>query len=209
MIMCALGQVLPCDFYLNQPVETIAQKLLGKVLCTHIEGITTKGVIVETEAYSGSNDRASHSYRGKKTERNKSMFMKGGISYVYQCYGIHFMFNIVCNERQADAVLIRAIQPTEGIEEMRQRRGGHIKDQQLTSGPGKLSKSLGIVKIHDRIPLNGSVIWIEDGEPLHLDQIEKDRRVGVDYAGEDALKPWRFYMKNNAFVSIKKQKAIL
>ncbi len=136
---------LPVDFYQREDVITISRELLGKVLCTNVDGKLTTGIIVETEAYAGVTDRASHAYGGRQTRRTKTMYAPGGTAYVYLCYGIHHLFNVVTNmEGVPHAVLIRAIQPQDGIDIMLQRRNMKNLLAKLTSGPGILSKAMGI-----------------------------------------------------------------
>ncbi len=195
------------SFYVRSNVVEIAEELIGKYVFTNIDGRVTGGRIVECEAYNGRIDRASHAF-GRRTPRTEVMYGKGGFSYVYLCYGIHNMLNVVTNEAEvADAVLIRSIVPVEGIETMIERRGGD-KKYKLTAGPGSVGKALGLNTSHSGIDLTGDRIWIANGRRNHV-QIERDRRVGVDYAEEDALLPWRFFEKDNPWVSVGKQKAII
>jgi DNA-3-methyladenine glycosylase len=193
---------LEMSWYLNDNVVELARGLLGKVLCTQLEGKLTKGRIVETEAYSGYNDKACHANNQKKTQRNQAMFEAGGRAYVYLCYGIHHLFNVVTNIKgSADAVLIRGLEPIEGVEHMMRRRKMSKIEKRLTAGPGVLSQALGIRMDHYGMALNGTTIWIEEGELVPKDMVVSTTRIGVDYAEEDALKPWRFYVKENAWVS--------
>ncbi len=195
-------KTLDLSFYEHEDVTVVAQKLLGKLLCTNFGGELTKGMIVETEAYSGRDDKACHANGHKKTKRNSIMFAQGGHAYVYLIYGIHHLFNVVTNrEGTADAVLIRAVEPVAGIDVMMQRRGLEKPEKRLTAGPGALTKALGITTDHYGTMLNSDIIWIEEGEPLPDDRIVAATRIGVDYAGEDALKPWRYYVKENPWVS--------
>ncbi len=193
------------SFYIQSDVIHIARSLLGKILVTNINGKRTSGRIVETEAYRGFDDKACHAYGNKKTERTKTMFLEGGRSYVYLCYGIHHLFNVVTGPKdQADAVLIRAIEPIEGIDIMLQRRNFSKIKTNLTAGPGTLTKALGIDrKLHNSISLNPNQdIWIEDdGTILNQKIILESRRVGVDYAEECALWNWRFRVKNSKWTS--------
>lgn len=206
MIDFSVYEKLPEAFYLNDDVVSVARQLLGKYLFTNIDGKITVGKIVETEAYNGRNDRACHAFH-KKTERNKTMFESGGKAYVYLCYGMHHLFNVVTNvEEQADAVLIRAVEPVYGLEVMQERRGLKIKYQKLTAGPGTLSQALGIKTKWNGTDLTGEEIWIAKG-PAAPFEIETDVRIGVDYAGEDALLPWRFFIQGNSFVSVPKKKS--
>lgn len=192
------------SFYQRSDVTRIARELLGKLLFTNIEGVICGGRIVETEAYSWK-ERGCHAFNERKSERNAVMYESGGHAYVYFCYGMHHMFNVVTNKKDhAEAVLIRAIEPVAGEEDMKARRGLLRSPFQLTAGPGKLTKALGI----DR-KLNGKLlvddeVWIEDaGEKVNKNSIVASPRIGIDYAGDDALLPWRFYLKENLWVSKK------
>ena len=194
--------IIKKDFYLHNDVVKIAQDLLGTILYTSIEDKITSGIIVETEAYCGSIDRASHAFPNRLTERNKVMFEDGGKAYVYLIYGIHYLFNIVTNKsNKADAVLIRALEPVSGLDMMMERRKTNILNR-ITSGPGKLSKAMGIDKNLYGEDLTGRKIWLEYGKGDSLNKkIIKTTRIGVDYAGEDAKLPWRFYLKDNPWIS--------
>jgi DNA-3-methyladenine glycosylase len=190
------------DFYQRSNVVKIARDLLGKNLFTNIDGIITGGMIVETEAYSWK-ERGCHAYDARKTKRNAIMFEKGGSAYVYLCYGMHYLFNVVTNvEGVADAVLIRALEPLAGIEEMKMRRGKSANMLHLTSGPGKLSKALGIDRTMNGKSLSGNEVWLEDsGKIVNTKNVIVSTRIGIDYAGEDAKLPWRFTIKSNSWVS--------
>jgi DNA-3-methyladenine glycosylase len=193
---------LPDSFYQRSDVVMIARELLGKVLFTQVNGIVTGGMIVETEAYSYK-EKGCHAFGSKKTQRNAVMFEKGGYTYVYLCYGMHHLFNIVTNQPGiAEAVLIRAVEPVHGIEEMFLRRGKLKNDFHLTSGPGKLTKALGIDrKLNGKFLLDDEV-WVEDlGNKIPSKNILAGPRIGIDYAGEDALLPWRFRLKGNLWIS--------
>lgn len=194
---------LPESFYQRTNVVKIARDLLGKGLFTQRDGILTGGLIVETEAYSWK-ERGCHAYGNRKTARNAVMFSPGGIAYVYLCYGIHEMFNVVTNgDNIADAVLIRALQPLIGEADMRQRRGNLKHAQQLTSGPGKLTRALAIDRTLNGASLQGQAVWIEDiGETISPKMIDASPRIGIDYAGDDALLPWRFTIRGNAWISM-------
>ena len=189
-------------FYQRREVTRIARDLLGKVLCSSVDGVITGGIIVETEAYSWK-ERGCHAYKARKTARNAVMFDPGGIAYVYLCYGIHYLFNVVTNtEDVPEAVLIRALQPVTGVEEMKNRRGIFNRDLHLTSGPGKLTSALGIDRTFNGKSLTDDEIWIEDsGTKLAGGSIQASERIGIDYAGEDARLPWRFSIKGNPWVS--------
>ena len=186
---------LPLSFYLRDDVVQIARDLLGKRVCTHIDGITTGGLIIETESYRGAEDRASHAYGNRRTARTEVMFQTGGVAYVYICYGIHHLLNVVTNRKDIPhAVLIRALLPTHGAQEMIKRRKGK---KPLANGPGTLTEALGITKEWNGRCLNSSSIWIEESDILiSEDQIISSKRIGVDYAGEDALLPWRFCLSS-------------
>jgi DNA-3-methyladenine glycosylase len=190
------------SFYERTNVVKIARDLLGKSLFTKISGVVTGGMIVETEAYSWK-ERGCHAFSGKLTPRNKIMFDRGGHAYVYLCYGMHNLFNVVTNRAgTADAVLIRALEPIEGLKEMQVRRGELKNPFHLTSGPGKLTKAMGIDRSFNGKFLLNRDVWIEDiGEVVKNNSIVASERIGIDYAGEDARLPWRFTVKGNKWVS--------
>lgn len=189
------------SFYLRENVQQISRDLLGKVLVTCIDGQYTAGIITETEAYQAPEDKASHAFNNRKTARTEIFYNKGGIGYVYLCYGIHHLFNVITNETDVPhAILIRSVEPLEGIEIMMQRRKKKKVDKTLTAGPGALSQALGINKIHNKISLAGDVIWIEDRE-INVASIVATTRVGIDYAAEYKDKPWRYYIEGNKWVS--------
>lgn len=187
---------LPKSFYLQEDVVSIARQLIGKVLYTNIDGIITAGIISETEAYEGATDKASHAFGNRRTKRTDTMFAQGGIAYVYLCYGMYELFNIVTNIKDIPhAVLIRGIIPYEGLEAMAQRRGVEKIKQKDVNGPGKLSKALSISRALNEFDLNSDVIWIEDkGVQIDYNQIVTDKRIGINYAEEDALLPYRFIL---------------
>lgn len=191
---------LPNSFYQRQNVTAIAKELIGKVLVTNVNKTLTSGIIVETEAYSYK-DRGCHAYKGL-TPRNKVMFEEGGVAYVYLCYGIHHLFNVVTNQKdKADAVLIRALEPLAGQSVMQQRMNANSLNK-ITSGPGKLTKALGIDRRHNGLFLRNDEIWIEEGtSPIRAKNILASPRIGIDYAGEDAKLPWRFTLKGSEWVS--------
>lgn len=184
---------LPRSFYSGTDVVSIARCLLGKVLVTRLDGGTTAGIISETEAYAGPGDRASHAYAGRRTPRNEVMYAEGGTAYVYLCYGIHHLFNVVTNSSGIPhAVLIRAIHPLEGIDVMRARRG--TRARLSTGGPGTLTQALGIRTSHNGTDLLGDTIYIEDRSITVPERIIiSGPRIGVDYAGDDAALPYRFH----------------
>ena len=194
---------LPFSYYLNPDVLFLAKDLLGKVLFTQIDGEITAGVIVETEAYFGVQDKASHAYGGRRTNRTETLYQHGGISYVYLCYGIHNLFNIVSSvEGEPHAVLIRAIEPLIGLDIMETRRKIAATKAAISSGPGSAAKALGIDRSFNEKELTGEEIWVEDHNIRYTpDQIAAVPRVGVAYAQEDALLPWRFFVTDNKYVS--------
>ncbi|SVC87898.1 uncharacterized protein METZ01_LOCUS340752 [marine metagenome] len=194
---------LTTKFYQREDILLISRELLGKVLCTNFHGKLTSGIIVETEAYAGVTDKASHAYGGRRTKRTETMYAKGGSAYVYLCYGIHHLFNIVTNkENIPHAVLIRAIQPRDGIEIMLQRRNKKKIDHTLTSGPGSLTRALGITVKDSGTFLMDNLIWLEDQNINYSNQdILSTPRVGVQYAEKDAQNPWRFQVENSPWVS--------
>jgi len=177
--------------YQERNAVQAAKDLLGKALVTHLDGIRTAGLITETEAYMGVKDRASHAFGGRRTARNEAMYAAGGVAYVYLCYGIHHLFNVVVWKKNIPhAVLVRAIHPLEGQEAMLLRRG--VK-KLTTGGPGTLTQALGIRTAHNSEDLTGQRIWIEHlGVKVPNRHIISGPRIGVDYAGEDALLPYRF-----------------
>ena len=191
------------SFYQRSDVLQIAKDLLGKLLVTKWDGIITSGRIVECEAYAGVMDKASHATGGRRTARNEIMYGNGGTAYIYLCYGIHHLFNVVTNtENIPHAVLIRAIEPIEGINEMMKRMNLNKPDPTITRGPGKLSMAMGIFTKHSGISLSGNSLFIaDDGFVLKKKEIVASPRIGVAYAGKDALLPYRFYIKGNSFVS--------
>ena len=195
-------------FYQRDNVLLIAKQLLGKILVTRFNGIETSGRIVEVEAYAGVIDKASHAFGGKKTSRNKVMYTNGGVAYVYLCYGIHHLFNVVTNiEGIPHAILIRAVEPLKGIKLMMKRTGkkkpdSYRVDYSLTKGPGNVSKTLGIITKLSGASLQKKTLFIaEDDFELNKKDIADSPRIGVNYAGEDAKLAYRFFIKGNPFVS--------
>lgn len=193
---------LPLSFYLRDDVVQIARDLLGKVLVTDWGEGRTAGRIVETEAYQGTEDRASHASKGR-TERTDVMFGEGGKAYVYLCYGVHQMFNIVTNRQDTpDAVLIRAVEPLEGTDIMLRRTGKKKLDATLTSGPGRVGKAFGFHTSQCGFLLTGDELYIgDDGFRVAEESVGASPRVGVDYAGEHAAWHYRFFVKGNPYVS--------
>lgn len=198
---------LSFSFYNRPDVVKIAKELIGKIIVTRFGGITTSGRIVETEAYAGEIDRASHAWNGRRTNRTEIMYSKGGNAYVYLCYGIHHLFNVVTNQQDIPhAILIRAVEPLEGIDTMLKRTGKKKLDYTLTRGPGNVSKALGIYTHHTGWNLQSDELFIaEDDYVLKKNDIIATPRIGVDYAGDDAKLPYRFILKNNLYVSGKKK----
>ena len=194
---------LPFSFYQDQDVNHLAVALLGKQLFTLIDGELTSGIIVETEAYKGVEDKASHAHGGRFTDRTKVMYEPGGTSYVYLCYGIHHLFNVVtAPQGTPHAVLVRGLEPVEGLDVMLRRRNMAALKPNLTAGPGALAKAMGIDRRLNAKDLLGDEIWLADsGLLLPETSIVAAPRVGVDYAGDHALLPWRYYVKDNKFVS--------
>jgi DNA-3-methyladenine glycosylase len=192
---------LPRDFYTRTNVLTVARELLGKLLVVPANGTRVSGIIVETEAYRGPLDRASHAYGGRRTKRTETMYGLGGTVYIFFVYGMYNQFNVVTNVRDVPhAVLVRALQPVEGVELMRQRRSGQ-PDRNLTNGPGKLCIALGIDRKLDQADLLGKEVWLEAAEKISARKIGSGPRIGIDYAEEWVDKPWRFWIKDNPFVS--------
>ena len=184
---------LPLAFYKEEDPVLIAQKLIGKRLCTKINNQFTAGIITETEAYDES-EKGCHAYKGKRTPRTEIMFHEGGFVYVYLCYGIHHLFNVVTGKNDhASAVLVRGILPEKGIKVIEKRRKQKL-NKNLTNGPGKISQALGINTSHYGCNLVQNTIWIEEGKNVAAKQIIATPRIGIDYAEEDALLPWRFVL---------------
>jgi len=195
---------LLAEFYQRDDVLLISRELLGKVLRTYFKGELTSGIIVETEAYAGVTDRASHAYGERRTKRTEIMYAPGGTAYIYLCYGIHHLFNVVTNEENIPhAVLIRAIEPIEGIDIMLKRRNLKNISTKLTAGPGILSQAMDISVNNSGQSLLGKQIWIENRKNYFINSknIISSTRVGVQYSGNDALNPWRFRIKGNPWTS--------
>ena len=194
------GELLPQSFYLSDDVVAVARALLGKVLCTDIDGRHTSMVIIETEAYAGVTDRASHAYGDRRTRRTEPMYGPGGVAYVYLCYGIHHLFNVVTNVSGVPhAVLVRAGEPRSGLSTMLERRGKPQADRTLLAGPGSVARALGITTSLTGSSLLDGPIRIEDhGLDVEEDAVITGPRVGIDYAGEDARRPYRFRLEAGA-----------
>jgi len=193
------GKKLAPDFYLRENVLQIANELIGKFLVTSFGGKTTSGMIIETEAYNGAVDKASHAYKGRRTKRNEIMYAEGGVAYVYLCYGIHHLFNIVTNTKDIPhAILVRAVIPAEGVNTILKRRNQEDITKKIANGPGTVSTALGIKTTHSGLALSGNLIWVEDrGIKFKKKDIVTSPRIGVDYAGEDALLPYRYRLNEN------------
>lgn len=194
---------LPREFYTRPSVLTVARQLLGRLLVVPArDGSRVSGIIVETEAYRAPQDRASHAYGGRRTGRTETMYRVGGTAYVYFVYGMYHQFNVVSNARDIPhAVLIRALEPVEGVPRMQTRRRGR-PDRDLTSGPGKLCIALGIDRTFDGADLLGDRVWIEEGaRRIRPAEVASGPRIGIDYAAEWAHRPWRFWIRDNPHVS--------
>lgn len=197
---------LPLSFYERPDVVNITKELLGKILVTNFDNQQTAGRIVEAEAYNGPFDKASHSYGNRRTKRTEVMYSSGGVAYVYLCYGIHQMFNIVTNVKDIpNAILIRAVEPMVGIDIMLKRTNKKVHSFDLTRGPGNVAKALGFHTSQSGMSLQGNEIYIADDDLRYNEnEISATTRIGVDYAAEDALLPYRFVVKGNKYVSGKK-----
>jgi DNA-3-methyladenine glycosylase len=196
------------QFYLREDNIQISRELLGKILVVPTDdGQRVSGRIVECEAYMGQIDRAAHSYGGRRTARNEITYGAGGFAYVFFIYGMYYQLNVVTHSIDTPhVVLIRALEPVEGIEIMRARRAKNGKttpDKNLTSGPGKLTIAMGIDRSFNGEDLLGDRMWLEEGKKISGKDIAAGPRIGIDYAGEDVEKPWRFWVKDNPFVSRK------
>ncbi len=191
------------EFYMKDAV-TAGKELLGKIIVKkRADGKIFSGRITEVEAYMGAVDKASHSYGNRRTKRTEVMYKEGGYSYVFLIYGMYECFNVtVSDEGKPEAVLIRGVEPLENREIMQAERKVK-KEKDISNGPGKLTKALGITREDNGADLvTSDVIWLEDDGYIVKDVVETTR-IGIDYAEEDALKPWRFYIKDSIFVSKK------
>ena len=193
---------LPREFYTRPDVLEVARDLLGKKLVVPQRNASrVSGIIVETEGYRGPEDRASHAWNGRRTKRTETMYGIGGTAYVYFVYGMYNQFNVVTNiEDVPHAVLVRAVEPSEGLDVIRRRRRGR-SEYELTSGPGRLCLALGIDRKLDKADLLGERVWIEEGISVSPRQIARGARIGIDYAESWIDKPWRFWIRDNPFVS--------
>ena len=190
---------IPQPFFLQDNVVDIARQLLGKYVFTQIAGQIAGGIITETEAYQGVTDRACHAFGGRRTARNQMMYAQGGVIYVYLCYGLHHLLNFVTNQKDIpEAVLIRGIKPTHGMETILQRTGKSAITPDVTNGPGKVSKALGITTLLNGTSLDSDLIWAEDrGVYIPPNYIMQTPRIGVEYAGADAKLPYRFVLNGS------------
>lgn len=193
---------LPLEFYTRADVLEVARDLLGKkIVVPNSSGKRVGGIIVETEAYRGPEDRASHAYGGRRTNRTETMYGIGGTAYVYFVYGMYNQFNVVTNVQEIPhAVLVRALEPVEGFDIIRRRRPGR-SEYEWTSGPGRLCVALAIDRKLDKADLMGDRVWIEEGVSVSPREIARGPRIGIDYAERWVTKPWRFWLRNNPFVS--------
>jgi DNA-3-methyladenine glycosylase len=192
---------LPRAFYTHPDVVFVARGLLGQLLVVPSRAGRVSGIIVETEAYQGPEDRASHAYGGRRTARTQTMYARGGTAYVYFVYGMYYQFNVVTAAAEVPhAVLVRAVEPVEGLALMRRRRGGGPL-RGLTSGPGKLCIALGIDRRLDRADLLGDRIWLEARPPVADEAIAAGPRIGIEYAEAWVDRPWRFWLRDSPFVS--------
>ena len=199
-----MTQKLPREFYTRPDVLKVSRDLLGKLLVVPTSNKKrVSGMIVEVEAYRGPEDRASHAFGGRRTKRTETMYKMGGVAYVYFVYGMYYQFNVVSNvEDIPHAILVRALEPVEGIEFMRKRRHTH-PDHNLTNGPGKLCIAMSINRELDGADLLGNRVWLEEYEKIPASRILRGPRIGIDYAESWVKKPWRFWIKDNPFVSRK------
>ena len=197
---------LDISFYDRKDVVQIAKELLGKILITQVEGIRCSGRIVETEAYAGVYDRASHAFGGRRTARSEHLYGGPGTVYVYICYGMHHLFNVITNKKDIPhGVLIRALEPMEGVGQMLIRSGKELSDFTITKGPGNLARAMGISKLYTGGDLFSEEIFIADDRLRYKkDQIGITKRIGVESAREDAELPYRFIVRGSPYVSSKK-----
>ena len=204
--MTVVSKKLDLSFYDRKNVVQVAKDLIGKILVTQFGGLRTSGRIIETEAYAGVNDRASHAFGNRRTDRSEDLYGPPGTTYVYICYGQHHLFNVKTNKKEIPhAVLIRALEPLEGLDEMLRRTGKPFADFTITKGPGNLTRAMGLSKIHTGENLLKEDIFIEeDGFHYKRNQITVTKRIGVESAREDAELLYRYIVKGNPFVSAKK-----
>jgi DNA-3-methyladenine glycosylase len=189
---------LTTEFYNRHDVVSLARELIGCIIYTKVEHQVCAAVIAETEAYAGIADKASHAYGGRFTNRTSVMYNSGGVAYVYLCYGIHKLFNIVtANKGIPHAILIRGAIPLLNEVAMKKRFGMNVQHLLTINGPGKFSKAMGIELLHNGISLTEDEIWVEKSD-FEIDEkiIKCTPRIGVDYAAEDAMLPYRFLIRN-------------
>jgi DNA-3-methyladenine glycosylase len=199
-----MSNKIPISYYQKEDVVSLAKDLLGKILFTDIGHKIVGGLITETEAYAGITDRASHAYGGRRTRRTEVMYREGGISYVYLCYGVHHLFNIVASGKDIPhAVLIRGVYPVEGWATAMERRKMTQRSKNISDGPGKLTKALGISLDNNGTSLDGNLIWLEDkGLEIREKDITIGKRIGVDYAAADAFLPYRFHLNFGKYIDL-------
>nr|WP_042291857.1 DNA-3-methyladenine glycosylase [Nonlabens ulvanivorans] len=199
-----MSEKLTISYYQHHDVVELSRDLIGKKIVSNINGELTSGIITETEAYRGFDDKACHAHLGRFTDRTRVMYEPGGVAYVYLCYGIHHLFNIITNtDGNADAILIRAVEPVQGVDIMLKRRNKEKLDKTLTSGPGNFSKAFALDKSQYGADLTGDEVWIEKNDLLRFREsdITSTTRIGIDYAGDDKHLPWRFYLNTSKYVS--------
>jgi len=197
------SNILKPEFFQSDDVVQLAKHLIGCRICTKIDGKLTSGLVTETEAYAGKGDKACHAHLGKFTKRTAVMYQPGGVAYIYLCYGIHHLFNIVTNTKDnADAILIRAFEPDIGIKTMQYRRGKLKIEKSLTSGPGNVSQALGLSLNQNTRSVYSDEIWFEK-KNFSPSNIVEATRIGIGYAEEDTNLPWRFYNGDSGFVSVR------
>jgi DNA-3-methyladenine glycosylase len=204
LLLAMTSTLLPLEFYQRPDVLTIARELLGKHVCTRIDGELTTGRIVETEAYRHEGDPSITLHLQRKARQAQALYQPGGHAYLYTVYRVHTLFNLTVNDdAHPDAVLIRAIEPLEGVEIMLRRRGLAKLARNLTAGPGVLSQALGLTPALNGELLTGPQIWLEDAsEIIDSENITASSRVGLEYAGEEAVAlPWRFRLKDSKWTS--------
>ena len=193
---------LPNEFYQREDAVQIARELLGKKVFSMAGSVLTGGIIVETEAYKGPEDRGSHAWNNRRTNRTEVMYSAGGVAYMYICYGIHDMLNIVTGPADTShAILIRAIEPETGLDIMRARRNIYDNDIRLCQGPGALAQALGLTKAFNGKSLQDNEVWIEDNDPVQDEKIAASARIGMNFDGPYKVIPWRFYIRGNKYVS--------
>jgi DNA-3-methyladenine glycosylase len=192
------------EFYIRDSL-TVAKKLLGKILVHEAPEGVTAGKIVETEAYKGPEDKAAHSFGNRRTPRTETMYGPKGHAYIYLIYGLYYCINVTSGitEGKPEATLIRALEPVQGIELMMKRRGPTGQLANVASGPGRLCIAMGLTKIHNGLDMSKPPLYITNGQTIDAQNIAQAPRVGVDYAGDHKDRPWRFYIKNNPYVSVK------